>query len=494
MESEPVPVREAARRLHPSSLAFRFAGHLKPFVVPLFLAVVVTGGDNTEAWFAVALGPLMLFELIRYFTFRYRFTAEGIVVRHGLIFRNERLVPFVRIQNLETRTGLFHRLLGVVDVRLETATGSEPEAKLTVVRLERLSELERRLEEGRGRSGATEAEPSEAEPSHELYALPLEEAVLLGLSPWKGLALVGVAVGLFFESGPWDRLDFEKDWRELKGDWLGMVDPSSWWLGALVGFVLIGALFALSILVTLVRLYDFRVERKGKSLRITSGLLTRHVTNLDTARIQTVTVRRPWLLRCLGRASIRVSTAATVEDMGDESASRQWFAPVVREDRLDRLLGELDPRLVNEEIPWQPLAPSAARRMTVAACVRSALISVPLALNFGWMSLPLIVPLWALSILHARLAARRSAFARTPDLVLDRDGVLTQRETLAFVDRIQAVGLHESPFDRRHATVQVRVDTAGGSKLVPAVRIPYLEVDRAEALRRGLLSEIQRIA
>ncbi len=487
MESEPTPaLATESRRLHPSSLVFRFFGHLRPFAIPLVLALAFAGGDRTEAWFAFAVGPLMLFEMVRYFTFKYRFTEEGLVVREGVLFRNERLVPYARIQNVDTRQGLFHRLIGVIDVSIETATGSEPEAKLTVVSSARLEELEKHL---RTAAGTREAEPGPGDAAplrRTLYELTTADTVLLGLSPWRGLAIVGVAFGLFAETRPWE--DFFSGF--FKRDWSSLLDLGSIWLNvaiaALAGVLLIG----LSLLVTLTRLHGFRVERERDKLRVTCGLLTRHDTNLDVGRIQTVTVRRPWLLRRLGRASIRITTAAAVEDPGEEASTRRWLAPVVRNEHLGPLLDEIDPRLAAAQPDWQPLAPSASRRMTKRALLRTVLIAVPLGSLAKLYAIPIVPVVLVIAVVHARAAARRAAFASLPGLMVDRDGVLTQRETFVFVDRIQGIGLQESPFDRRYGTAQVLVDTAGGTQLVSAVRIPYLERDRAERLREELIARV----
>lgn len=490
MESEPTPAPATeSRRLHPSSLVFRFFGHLRPFAVPLVLALAFAGGDRTEAWFALAVGPLMLFEIVRYFTFRYRFTAEGLVVREGVFFRNERLVPYARIQNVDTRQGLFHRLLGVIDVSIETATGSEPEAKLTVVSHSRLEELEKHLRTAAG-THETGSAPAHATPLRRtLYQLTTADTVLLGLSPWRGLAIVGVAVGLFVETRPWR--DFFSGF--LERDWSSLLDLGTIWLNivlaALAGILLVG----LSVLVTLTRLYGFRVERERDNLRVTCGLFTRHDTNLDVRRIQTVTIRRPWLLRQLGRASIRITTAAAVEDPGEEASTRRWLAPVVRNEDLGPLLDEIDPRLAAAELDWQPLAPSASRRMTKMAILRVVLLAVPIGSLAKLYAIPVVPVVLVFAVLHARAAARRAAFASLPDLMVDRDGVLTQRETFVFVDRIQGIGLQESPFDRRYGTVQVLVDTAGGTQMVSAVRIPYLERERAERLQAGLIARVAAV-
>ena len=55
------------------------------------------------------------------------------MIRTGLIFRNERHIPFSRIQNVDAIQNVFHRLFGVVEVRVETGGGKEEEAKLSVL-------------------------------------------------------------------------------------------------------------------------------------------------------------------------------------------------------------------------------------------------------------------------------------------------------------------------------------------------------------------------
>ncbi len=487
MESEPLDSGRAlseARKLHPSSLVFRFFGFLRPFAIPIVLALFFTSSDTREIWIAVGIGPLMLFEVARYFSFRYRFTEEGIVLRNGIVFRNERVVPYARVQNIETRQGFFHRLIGVVDVRVETASGSEAEAKLTVVSSERLEEL-RRFVYARGSSALqeqTEATQSVSS-GRMIYRLGSFDAVLLGSSPLRGLAIVGVGLGFLWELNLFERLPPSLDWGRVVGE-------TSWAIGALLVVASVLVLFALSIFATLLRLHDFRVERHEQSFRVQCGLLTHHYSNLEAARIQSVTISRPFLLRRFGRASIKLSTAAGSEDPDKEAATRQWFAPVVREADLATLLREIDPRLVVGAIEWQPLAKGAGRRMRRKAIGWSLLAAIPMLRLLGWWGLlPACLGLvWAL--VYVRLALPRTGYANTHGLVLDREGVLTQRVTMAFHSRIQAVGVYESPFDRRHGMATVHVDTAGGSKLLPAVRLPYLERERALELQAELIAAV----
>jgi putative membrane protein len=63
-----------------------------------------------------------------------------------------------------------------------------------------------------------------------------------------------------------------------------------------------------------------------------------------------------------------------------------------------------------------------------------------------------------------------------------------EEDQLARFTKIQAVALHESPFDRRHAMARIRVDTAGAGDLAHCVDIPYLARETAASDLYDLLA------
>jgi membrane protein YdbS with pleckstrin-like domain len=67
-----------------------------------------------------------------------------------------------------------------------------------------------------------------------------------------------------------------------------------------------------------------------------------------------------------------------------------------------------------------------------------------------------------------------------------KSGWIWRRITLARVNKIQAVAMHQTPFDRRAAMARVRVDTAGAGPLSHRVDIPYLDDQIARALAQRL--------
>src|SRR5262249_48568848 len=60
----------------------------------------------------------------RYHTLRYRFDAEGIHMKVGILFRREVNLTYARIQDIHLRSGFIQRWLGLANVQVQTASGS----------------------------------------------------------------------------------------------------------------------------------------------------------------------------------------------------------------------------------------------------------------------------------------------------------------------------------------------------------------------------------
>jgi membrane protein YdbS with pleckstrin-like domain len=77
---------------------------------------------------SIFTGPAIVFTLpylfFRYYTLRYRFDAEGIHMRVGILFRREVNLTYARIQDIHLRSGFIQRWLGLANLEVQTASGS----------------------------------------------------------------------------------------------------------------------------------------------------------------------------------------------------------------------------------------------------------------------------------------------------------------------------------------------------------------------------------
>ena len=167
-----------------------------------------SAGFDWEAWLVLLIIPSAIVAIIRALTFRYRFDADELVITSGLVFRNERHVPYARIQNIDAVQNLLHRLLRVVEVRdRDRRRRRSRSAHARAAELPALAEMRERV--FAGRAGRAVSEPAAADsvgaaPQPErrtLLALGPRELLLAGFIESRGLIIVGAAFGLLWECG-----------------------------------------------------------------------------------------------------------------------------------------------------------------------------------------------------------------------------------------------------------------------------------------------------
>ena len=509
------------QRLHPVSILFAFAGSLKAFAVPGLLVLVAgrssSGGadggfgrlpSGWEVWMMLFLIPAGLMAVARYLSFRVHYESTELVIRSGLVFRNVRHIPYSRIQNVEAVRNVFHRAFGVVEVRVENASGKETEATISVLPLAAFDEMRRRVLEGRGRTlegggdAGTAAEgplagsaPARAEQT--LVHLGFRDLLLFGFIENRGLIVIGALYGLLWEYGPlsrvWSRLLDQTAYgsgflrhtvrRALNGQ-LPPPGQVAIGLAGLVGFLILVRLVSMGW--AALRLWDFRLSRTGDDLRTQFGLLTRVATTIPVRRIQTMTFRDSPLHRLLKRVGVRAETAGGQAGSPGGVVDREWLAPLVRLADLPAVTRVIVPELALERIAWQPVHPGAFRRAVKPAVVWGLALPAMCAPIAGWWALTLAPLTVGWFVFAARKHVAALGWAATDDAVMFRRGWIWRVVTVARLTKVQAVARRESPFDRRWSMARVRVDTAGASERSVRIDIPYLAADVALGLHQRL--------
>ena len=488
MPSEDRPQRDCL--LHPSSILFRM---IEVVGRTIWAAAILLLTRQVGLLFILALTilPGIVYALAAYAVFRWRLDPDELVLREGVVFRRERSIPYKRIQNIDIVENPLHRLFGVVEAKIQTAGGSEPEAHLRVLGTEAVETIRHRVFAGRqAGSAASGEEAPQVEASHVLLQADAGELALYGLIANRGMTLIAAGLGLFWQLSY--EMDPDMSWLQRgvgeaaaeslrdSASQLNVLPPALTFLYGLTLFVALLLLVrVLSIPWAWFRLWGFSLTREGDDLRAVYGAFTRHSATIPRHRIQLVTIRRSWLHRLLGRAEIRVDTAGGREEGDKAELHRRVLAPIVRESEVPRLIAEIAPELSFEGREWRSLDPQAVKRV-----LRRTLIAWSLALVPGvWYGgLPflvfagLILPGW---LWIAREQVRRRGWSSDEQGVYVRKGWLERYETAAPMARVQGVELRRNPFDRRWRMSRIQMDTAGAAKGGPRLVVPYLSEGRA---------------
>lgn len=131
------------------------------FIGGIAAAALVIGIDRSPLP-GIALGLLVLivglvFIVYRYRAWRFEVRDEELYIRRGVITQVRTLVPYVRVQHVDSRRGPLDRALGLGSVVVYTAGSRGADVTIPGLTTERAEELQREL-----RTLAIESEPDDA--------------------------------------------------------------------------------------------------------------------------------------------------------------------------------------------------------------------------------------------------------------------------------------------------------------------------------------------
>jgi putative membrane protein len=469
-----------ARRLAPLSVFYR-AGETV-FRLAWLLVIATIGSQSmgvpTEVGTGVVAAGLvlaLLYQFIYWQRYEYELTGDTFDIRSGVLSRRTREIPLGRVQNVDLRRNVVQRALGIAEVSLETAGGSETEAQLRFVgeeEAQRLRDLVSRRKRG------VDEDSTEPEPEADLlFAVTPKELFILGVTSvdLRLLSLASVFLPVVVPSLT-DRFG----------------DPLvSFAMTAPVGaFGLAVAAAVVSGIYSITNYYGFRLSRAGSELRYERGLLQQFAGTIPLEKVQTLSITENLLARRLGYASLSVETAGYAP--GDSSGS-QSAVPIAERDRVFRLARSVD---AFGDPDWQR-PPKRARTRYVVRYTALVIVLTGIAygvdrftgFSYAWYYVLVGVPL---APVGAHLKWRNLAYAVCEDHVLTRAGFWSRETRVVPYYRVQTVVDSRTVFQRRRRLATVLIDTAGGGGITGNdARAIDIDADAAADLRETVHDRLQ---
>ena len=518
-------------RLHPATLIFTVVGLVRSTFFPLVIALLA---GRRVAWYLWAIlgfaGLSLLWSVARYFTFTYSIAGGELVIRHGLVGKQERHIPLARVQDVRLEQGVVHRVFGVVKVDIETAGGSGAEASLSVLSVAEADRLRQAIfaqVPGAAADGgadilalaAAAAAPSVLRRSRgegeTLWQVPLKDLVLAGLTANHLGTVMAVLFGGFALVDDLVPEESEKQFyraaARLLSRGLAQAGAAPW---VVIGVAIAAGLASaavFSVAGSILLYFGFRLGRDGEDLHRGYGLLTRRASRLPRRRIQVLKIEEEFLRRLLGLATLRADTAggaatAASQQDGGAHGGRDVLVPVLPRASVPALLPQFFPDLEPEPETWRRVSPRAVRREALPGVWLSLFLSagltavlwnverlVPAGIglpSLWWGALPLL--LVPVSIVSSVLSYRHLGYALGARYFRTRRGALSRAEHIVPLRNVQAVILRQTPFDRRQRLARLQIDSAGQVYTGGGPQIEHLPVAEAIALARTLAREAER--
>jgi putative membrane protein len=477
------------RRPHPGFMVVEMARTLRSLVFP-FIVIVLGSGALRDPFsprtlamlgmFSVILLGSLLWNLMEWRFFRYALTPSRLLVRSGWIQRQERSVPYQRIQSVDVVETPTYRLLGLARVRVETAAGGMGDASevdIRAVRRDEATAVRDRLMRERqiARQAAPEVSTVATEGLAAMDAAATEGELVRAMS-LRELLLAGATSGTI---GPA---------AAVIGAGLSVVDdivPETWWervpwervgslwsnLGVIGIFVLIVALLAwlMAIAGTVITYYGFELRRSDEHLFMQRGLLEKRRVTVPIHRIQAIQIEEGILRQPFGFVSMDYTSAGRRGE--GESGSGTLF-PFLRRRDLQAMLERIAPEFAID------LEAGGLNRLPRRALPRYIIGGTVSALLFGALVIGVLdwwrddVPWWGYlpllmvpaRILTGWLAYRDAGWTLGDRVLALRARSLARSTMITTRRRIQHRALTANPLQRRAGLVTLHVSVAGGGR------------------------------
>lgn len=405
---------------------------------------------------------------VRWWFTRYVINDSEIRIETGPIFRSSRRIPFTRLQSIDINQPLIARLLGLAELTIEMAGGSESSSSLKFVPLAEAKVMRATvLQRSRALTGKKSPSLPGATPGTELPSEPGGQAALV-------------------EDGTPDLLakfdEFEQ--RSI----ITTVSPQRLIIGAVLsldmlfavlgGIVFVVVVFAFDvpwavlggaipfaigifnfISSRIFAQWDFTLSRGEHGLRITRGLFDRSSQTIPFDRIQGLEVVEPLLWRKYGWVRLEIDVAGYGIVSAEDGVSVTTLLPISDWPLAQALIGEL----IAEPHPetHQEFVNRASKRARVFA---------PIGWKHRWLT-------------------------RSADAVCSYTGWITKRTQIIPQAKVQSVSIDQGPWQRRLKVASVSIQTPDGpvnielkhldAELAPALVLAEIEQSREARLQVG---------
>lgn len=492
------------RQAHWAFIVIGALRNVRGWIVPLAIAAFTQGFNGSRSdyfWYGFAalagIGSIVT-SLAQWWMYRYRLTDRDITLKSGIISKQERVIPFERIQSVNLSDAPLERLFQVVKLQVETgAGGGAAEIELQALKRDEAAVLRAQLIAARQRlrgDAAVATAPAAGNVLPDAVTLDgvgsqgkvvrklsTRELLIAGATSGRIGAAAAIA-GVLAQFG--DDLIPASVWERMP--WEGVANAATNIQIVISLLIALGLLaWLISIVATVLTYGGFELRREGDQLQVQYGLLDRRRTTIPIRRIQAIRIVEGLLRQPFGYAEVRFDSAGFGADQGASGV----LSPLMPKREVLAFLREACPQFAIEPDPGDlRTLPVRARRRYVIAASIGWVITIAIATAIVWRFLD--VPAWwvlaAIVVtpffaLFGDLRYRDAGWLVENGHFLLRWRAMSRVTVLTQVRRLQYRGLRADPFQRRAELVTFRTAVAsGGSR--EGFALPHLDAAEGEAL------------
>ncbi|MFB6175264.1 MAG: PH domain-containing protein [Candidatus Nanohalobium sp.] len=404
---------------------------------PAFFLTAVLG-------FVGFISVSLIWEYVVWMHYDYFFDGDSLRITHGVLRRNERDIPYRRIQNVNIKRNIVHRALKVAKVDFETAGGSEVEASLKYVSEDQARDIQDRVR--RFKKSGSEEKDGERE---EVFELSERDLLAYSLLSLNGRAVVILLGAFSLVAG-------------VVGGFIDGLSIAPMLLFSFVGLGLFLGSWFVNAAWNYLQYYDFRLWLKDDTLEYERGLLNRSEGSIPLEKVQGLSFRENALMRRFDFATLSVESAGGLGGGQEKGLNGNRVAvPLAARSEVF----EFGKRLEEfsdfdlERIPGRARKRYMGRYgVAVLLLTAAGFVVDSVFFSFSYWVLLLLLPL---VFVAAHLKWVNKGFEVQEDYFVAVNGFWRRSISVTPYYRVQNLIQTEGVFQRRWGLSSVMIDTAG---------------------------------
>ena len=436
--------------------------------------------------------------LLQFLRFRYCINDGHILVRSGVLHREELDIEFNRVQNVTIKEPFYMRPVGLAVLSIDTAGSKSKEINLAGIERKLALEIRTTILAGVESESATVADRKDL-PAGLLLALTRRDIVIYGLTA-NFLLWVALAIGAIFGSENitekffgWlaSRYELEEAVTILQNEGGLLLVALVFGLGLFLLFLLLPLL---SVIGALFRYDGYRLTVDGETYRKSAGLLTRHDESLKQHKIQAIVWKQNAVACFFKRINIQLRqvSAGTGIEAGQlpGGGKSSFIVPAVKPEHANELSAEFMPGCQAASTIWSPVD---RRRYILIKLILVALpllpLSLLLAIGVNW-KFGLMLPLGLmLTGLVFNRCWTKLGYGVNGDYGFVRQGFIGTVTTIFPMFKVQRIDIRQTPVQHRKGLAHLTIHLASHSLKVPYVSMHDASLFRDLALYQAESSE-----
>lgn len=370
------------------------------------ILVGALANQNARVWlFSLGLPVLVLlvlgFAFLSYWFFRYQFDNEKIQIRSGIFQKRRLVLNFDRVQEANLEQAVYFRPFSLWTLRLESAGSTKEEIALPGISEILATEIKQRVLFSKTVITNTEQTTVLETPDDFSIRLSIVDLIRYGLMHNTLIYLVAVLAPLLTQNdSAWLSIANFVERMGLRQLAINYLSAHSLWVDVILIVLLLivslGLIYSLSIVLAIIKYWNYTLKVHGERLQYEAGLFNRVACGFRKHKLQTVIIRQSFIAGLLKRYSVEICQTNEVS-MKQGVPVQGFMIPVLDQTQLEKIMTLLEV----DELQWQRTLPVQIfwRTLFIGGLFT---IAAAFAVNLSghisplWIALPIpLIALWS---------------------------------------------------------------------------------------------------